>query len=123
MVTRDPADFHEFLTHFSGQHEITATSFGVAFDLGDGSRVEVLSPLGFKAFFGEEAEPDPRRFLGWRVKVADLGAVAALLHREPGAVQRAWPARWWCRREAAHGAALAFEAAMTRPVRFPPISL
>ncbi len=110
MVTRDPADFHEFLTHFTGVHELTATSFGVAFELGDGSRVEVLSPLGFKAFFGEEAEPDPRRFLGWRVRVTDLGAVAALLteNRVPfGAVAGALvvPA------EAAHGAALAFETA------------
>ena len=110
MVTRDPADFHEFLTHFSGQHEITATSFGLSFALGDGSRVEVLSPLGFKAFFGEEAEPDPRRFLGWRVKVADLGAVAALLgeNRVPFSAHGAAlvvPA------EAAQGAALAFEAA------------
>ncbi len=109
MVTRDPADFHEFLTHFTAMHEITATSFGIAFDLGDGSRVEVLSPEGFKAFFGEEAEPDPRRFLGWRVKVADIGAVAALLgeNRVPFSTHGAAlvvPA------EAAHGAALAFEA-------------
>ena len=110
MVTRDPADFHEFLTHFSGQHEITATSFGVTFDLGDGSRMEILSPLGFKAFFGEEAEPDPRRFLGWRVKVADLGAVAALLteNRMPF---RALAGMLVVPAEAAHGAALAFEAA------------
>ena len=109
MVTRDPADFHEFLTHFTGVHELTATSFGVTFALGDGSRVEVMSPLGFKAFFGEDVEPDPRRFLGLRVKVTDLGAVAALLTENrvpftgiagalvvPSAV--------------AHGAALAFEA-------------
>lgn len=110
MVTRDPADFHEFLTHFSGMREITATSFGVSFDLGDGSQVEVLSPLGFKAFFGEEVAPDPRRFLAWRVKVADLGAVAALLSDNRvsfSAIAGALvvPA------EAAHGAALAFEAA------------
>ena len=109
MVTRDPADFHEFLTHFTGMHEITATSFGVSFDLDDGSRVEVLSPVGFRAFFGEAAEPDPRRFLGWRVKVADLGAVAALLSENrvpfsPLAGALVVPAR------EAHGAALAFEA-------------
>jgi hypothetical protein len=109
MVTRDPADFHEFMTHFSGQHEMTATSFGISFELGDGSRVEVMSPEGFRAFFGEMAEPDPRRFLGWRVKVADLGAVAALLNesRVPfSAIAGALvvPA------EAAHGATLAFEA-------------
>ncbi len=109
MVTRDPADFHEFLTHFTGKHELTATSFGVSFDLGEGSRVDVMSPLGFKAFFGEAAEPDPRRFLGWRVKVADLGAVAALLgenHVPFSAIAGALVVP----SEAAHGAALAFEA-------------
>ena len=110
MVTRDPADFHEFLTHFSGQHEITATSFGLAFDLDDGSRIEILSPVGFRAFFGEEAEPDPRRFLGLRVKVADLGAVAALL-TENRVPFRALAGTLVVPAEAAHGAALAFEAA------------
>ncbi len=110
MVTRDPADFHEFLGHFTGVRAISATSFGVTFDLGDGSRVEVLSPIGFKAFFGEEVEPDPRRILGWRVKVADLGAVAALLgeNRVPFSAHAGAlvvPAG------AAHGAALAFEVA------------
>ncbi len=79
MVTRDPADFHEFLTHFTGQHDITSTSLGVEFDLGDGSRVEVLSPVAFRAFFGEEADTDPRRFMAWRVRVADLEATAKLL--------------------------------------------
>ncbi len=110
LVTRDPADFHEFLTHFSGQREITATSFGVSFDLGDGSRVEVLSPLGFKAFFGEEVQPDPRRFLGWRVKVADLGAVAALF-TENRVSFSAVAGALVVPSAAAHGAALAFEAA------------
>lgn len=109
MVTRDPADFHEFLTHFTGVHELTATSFGVAFDLGDGSRLEVLSPLGFKAFFGEEAEPDPRRLLGWRVKVADLDTVAALLTRNDVPFVRLASALV-VPSTAAHGAAVAFEA-------------
>ena len=109
MVTRDPADFHEFLTHFTGQHEMTATSLGVTFNLRDGSRVEVLSPVGFRAFFGEEVVPDPRRFLGWRVRVANLGAVATMLtanHVPFTAVVGALvvPA------EVAHGAALCFEA-------------
>ncbi len=110
MVTRDPADFHEFLTHFTGMHEITATSFGVSFDLDDGSRVEVLSPVGFKAFFGEEVEPDPRRFLGWRVRVGDLGAVAALL-TENRVPFRALAGALVVSAALAHGAALAFEAA------------
>ncbi len=83
MVTRDPADFHEFLTHFTGQHEMKSTSLGVEFDLGDGSRIEVLSPMAFAAFFGAAAEPDPRRFMAWRVRVADIAATASVL-REKG---------------------------------------
>ncbi|CAN5233700.1 VOC family protein [soil metagenome] len=79
MVTRDPADFHEFLTHLTGQHEILSTSLGVAFDLGDGSHVEVMSPLAFRAFFGVETEVDPRRFVAWRVGVADIGATRGVL--------------------------------------------
>lgn len=108
MVTRDPADFHEFLTHFTGVRELTATSFGVSFDLGDGSRVEVLSPPGFRAFFGQEPEPDPRRFLGLRVKVASLGAVAAVL-RGNGVPFSAIAGALVVPAGAAHGAALAFE--------------
>ncbi len=109
MVTRDPADFHEFLTHFTGMHEITATSFGISFDLGGGGRVEVMSPEGFRAFFGETAAADPRCFLGWRVRVADLGAVAALLN-ENRVPFKALAGALVVPSEAAHGAALAFEA-------------
>jgi catechol 2,3-dioxygenase-like lactoylglutathione lyase family enzyme len=79
LVTRDPADFHEFLTHFTGQREILSTSLGVSFDLGDGSRVEVMSPLAFRAFFGIETEVDPRRFMAWRVGVADVAATRDVL--------------------------------------------
>ena len=84
MVTRDPADFHEFLTHFTGQHDIKSTSLGVAFDLGDGSRVEVLSPVAFRAFFGERSRSSPTRarFMAWRVAVADLGDGARVLRSE-----------------------------------------
>ena len=79
MVSRDPADFHEFLTHFTGQHEMLATSLGVEIDLGEGTQIEVLSPVAFKAFFGEETATDPRRFLAWRVRVADLGKTGEML--------------------------------------------
>jgi len=78
FVTRDPADFHEFLTYFTGQHDMLSTSLHVRFTLGQGS-IDVLSPLAFRAFFGEDAGPDPRRFTGYRVAVADLAAARALL--------------------------------------------
>jgi len=78
FVTRDPADFHEFLTNLTGQHDMLSTSLHVRFDLGKGS-VDVLSPVAFRAFFGEDAGADPRRFTAYRVAVADLDKTRALL--------------------------------------------
>jgi hypothetical protein len=78
FVTRDPADFHEFLTHFTGQHDMLSTSLHVRFTVGQGS-IDVLSPIGFQAFFGEDAGPDPRRFTGYRIAVADIAATERLL--------------------------------------------
>ena len=77
FVTHDPADFHEFLTHFTGQHDMLSTSLHVRFDLGWGS-IDVLSPVAFKAYFGEDAGPDPRRFTACRIAVADLDKAGAL---------------------------------------------
>jgi len=79
MVARDPADFHEFLTHFTGVHDMTSTSLGIEIDTGDG-RISVASPVGYHGQFGEEpSEADPRRFLGCRIGVADLDAARAQL--------------------------------------------
>ena len=111
FVTRDPADFHVFLTHFTGQHDMLSTSLHVRFALGEGS-VDVLSPVGFKAFFGEDPGPDPRRFTGYRVAVADLAATRHVLAQNEvpfaelsGAL--VVPSTF------AHGAAVAFVAAET----------
>jgi hypothetical protein len=108
FVTRDPADFHEFLTHFTGQHDMLSTSLHVKFELGRGS-IDVASPVAFKAFFGEDVGPDPRRFTAYRVAVADLVATRALLaangvpfHELSGAL--IVPS------EFAHGAAVGFVA-------------
>ena len=78
FVTRDPADFHEFLTYFTGQHEMLATSLHVRFALGVGA-VDVMSPVGFHAYFGEDAGPDPRRFTGYRIAVADVSETRKVL--------------------------------------------
>jgi hypothetical protein len=79
MVTRDPADFHEFLTHFTGVHDMSSTSLGLEIDTGDG-KVEVLSPVAYRSFFEEDqADPDPRRFLAMRIAVEDVAVTRALL--------------------------------------------
>jgi hypothetical protein len=78
FVTRDPADFHEFLTHFTGQHDMLSTSLHVRFALGRSS-LDVESAVAFHAYFGEDAGADPRRFTAYRVAVADLAATRILL--------------------------------------------
>ena len=78
FVTRDPADFHIFFTYFTGQHEMLSTSLHVKFDLG-GSSLDVLSPVAFRAYFGEDAGADPRCFTGYRVAVRDLASTRRLL--------------------------------------------
>jgi hypothetical protein len=77
FVSRDPADFHIFFTVFTGQHDMTATSLGVTFDLGQ-SQLDLMSPPAFRAFFGEDPGSDPRRFTGYRIAVGDLDATRAL---------------------------------------------
>ena len=47
MVARDPADFHEFLTHFTGVHDMVSTSLGIEIDTGAG-KVAVLSPVAYQ---------------------------------------------------------------------------
>lgn len=78
LVARDPADFHEFLSKLTGQHEMTSTSLGVTFNLGRGA-IEVLSPTGYQAWFGEPCEPDPRRLLACRIAVADVDGTREVL--------------------------------------------
>ncbi len=78
FVTRDPADFHEFLTYFTGQHEMLSTSLHVRFVVGR-SAIDVMSPVGYRAFFGEDSGPDPRRFMGYRIAVSDIGETRRVL--------------------------------------------
>lgn len=80
LVVRDPADFHEFLSQLTGQHDMTSTSLGLIFDLGR-SAIEVMSPIAYQAWFGESCEPDPRRFLACRIAVADLDETRKMLDR------------------------------------------
>jgi hypothetical protein len=109
FVTRDPADFHEFLTHFTGQHDMLSTSLHVKFDLGRSS-LDVLSPVAFRAWFGEDAGPDPRRFTGYRVAVADLAATRGVL-TENGVPFHEFSGALIVPSDFAHGAAVGFVAA------------
>lgn len=81
LVARDPADFHAFLAKFTDQHDMTSTSIGLTIDTGEGT-VDVLSPIGFRAWFGESPGVDPRRILACRISVADLSHTATHLKEQ-----------------------------------------
>jgi len=78
MVTRDPADVHIFFTFFTGQHDIMSTSLGTSFALGNSS-VDILSPVAYRAFFGEDSGPDPRRLMAYRIAVRDIAVTRVVL--------------------------------------------
>jgi hypothetical protein len=78
MEARDPADIHEFLTYFTGQHDMRSDSLGVDFDLG-GSHLQVMTPVAARAFLGTAPGVGLHpRFVGLRIAVADLGATREL---------------------------------------------
>ena len=78
MEAGDPADIHEFLTYFTGQHDIRSDSLGIDFDLG-GGHLQVMTPVAAKAFLGSAPEVGRHpRFVGMRVAVADMEAARAL---------------------------------------------
>ena len=64
MIARDPADFHEFLTYFTGKHDMLSTSLGIEIDTGEG-KVEVLSPVGFAGSSAVPRRWRPTRNRGW----------------------------------------------------------
>lgn len=79
MVAQDPADYHIFFTHFTGQHDMRSDSLMVSFDTG-GGKIELLTPVAARAMLGVDAGPDPRpRFVAVRVATSDLAAAAVRL--------------------------------------------
>lgn len=109
FATRDPADFHEFFTYLTGQHDMLSTSLHVSFDLG-GQTLDVVSPVAAKAFFGEDVGADPRRFVACRIGVADLVATGDLLRRN-GVAFAELAGALVVPSSVAHGVAVAFVAA------------
>lgn len=80
LVADGPSDHAEFLSHFTGQREMTVTSMGVEIELAAG-RLEVLTPVAFAYRFGAAAAPGVAapHFAAFRVGVSDPEATAALL--------------------------------------------
>ena len=78
MEAGDPADIHEFLTGFTGQHDMRSDSLGIDFDLG-GGHLQVMTRVAAKAFLGVAPEVGRHpRFVGLRIAVHDLAATREL---------------------------------------------
>src|SRR5690606_29547264 len=107
VASRDPADYHIFVTHLTGQHDMRSDSPMVSFDLGP-SRFDLLTPVAAKAMYGVEVAPDSRpHFIGLRIATNDLATTAVTLRgRGVPFVERM--GRLIVPPEAACGVALAF---------------
>ncbi len=110
MANRDPADYHIFFTHFTGQHDMRSDSLMVSFNLGP-DRLDLLAPVTARAMYGMEvAEDAPLRFIALSVRTTDLAAAAVTL-RGNGVPFIERMGRLVVPPEAACGVALAFIAA------------
>ena len=78
MVAENPSAHAEFLSHFTGEREILATSMGIDINTG-GGRIEVLTPLAFEFRFGLQADSASPHFAAFRIGVADMQAALACL--------------------------------------------
>ncbi|MFO1151349.1 MAG: VOC family protein [Alsobacter sp.] len=108
MVAENPAAHAEFLTAFSGQHDLVSHSGGIAVPTPRG-RIEVLTGPSLAFHTGLRLAEEPARLVAFRVAVPDVAALAARLDaagiahaRREGAVV--------VPPEAAHGTALIFQS-------------
>jgi hypothetical protein len=110
MASRDPADYHIFFTHLTGQHDMRSDSLMVSFDLGP-NRLELLTPVAAKAMYGVHAAADSRpHFVALRIATADIAA-AELTLRGNGVPFEERMGRLVVPPDAACGVAIAFVAA------------
>jgi catechol 2,3-dioxygenase-like lactoylglutathione lyase family enzyme len=79
MQAGDPSDLAEFLSAFTRQREMLATSLGLELTLAPGQRLEVLTPAALAFRYGAGVAQDGARIAAFRVGVADPGRLAAKL--------------------------------------------
>ena len=91
LVESNPSDFQYFLGDFFGQREIRHHSFGIEFETSN-TKVSVLTPEGFEAFFGIRPSFTGRglRFFGLVLSTTSLDSLPESLiktrHRRSGRV-------------------------------------
>ncbi len=82
IVADNPSDHHAFLSAYSRQREMRATSFGIDIDTDQGT-ISVLTPIGFETLYGQPA-PAATNFLpaitAYDVIVDDTAKVKSILN-------------------------------------------
>jgi len=107
MVADNPTDHHIFLTAFTGQRDLHATSLGVSAQLPRG-RFEILSPDACRSLYGLSDLPRDPALVAFTIAVDDVDAVAARV-TSAGIPSRAVGQRLIVPPQAAFGVAVAFE--------------
>jgi catechol 2,3-dioxygenase-like lactoylglutathione lyase family enzyme len=108
MVADNPTDHHVFLSAFTGERELHASSLGISVAL-ERARVDVVTPSAAFAQYGIIA-PDEPQFIGLSVAVRDTEALQRRL-RNAGIPFGVVAGRPVVAPAHAFGAAIAFEAA------------
>jgi Glyoxalase-like domain len=116
MVAENPSDHHIFLSAFTGERELLATSSGITVTTPRGT-IQVMEPSAYAGHFGVEA-PDithGARLAALVVAVRDLSLITALLHTAQVAAATQM-GRLVIGPERAMGAAIIFEQAEGRAI-------
>lgn len=93
IVADNPSDHHAFLSAYSGQREMRATSFGLDLDTGEGT-ISVLTPTGFETLYGQPV-PASSDFLpaiaAYDIIVEDTEKVKSILNENNQAFSEIGP--------------------------------
>jgi hypothetical protein len=81
MIAENPSAHAEFLYHFTGEHDLVSNSAGIAVETERGT-IDVMTSAALRFHTGIGMTDEPARFAGYRVAVADPGAVADRLRLE-----------------------------------------
>ncbi|MBS7699333.1 MULTISPECIES: VOC family protein [unclassified Chelatococcus] len=109
MTAENPTDHHIFLSAFTGQRDLHATSLGVSAELPRG-RLDILSTDAFRSLYGMAGPVAEEVFVAYAVAVDDLGAVAERLAKAGIPSRMAGP-RLTVAAPDAYGVTIAFEPA------------
>lgn len=107
LQAESPSDHAEFLSAFTGQREMLATSLGLEMSLGAGQTLETLTPVAVAFRYGEGVAAPDARIAALRIAVSDLDKTRAAL-AGAGVVERGGMAI--VPAQEAMGVTLAFEA-------------